>query len=201
MPRYARFAPAVLALLSITALDACRRKPKTDATTPPSNTVDSSAILAAQRDSIARAQRDRFVRDSIANANRGGADAVARARAALTATVYFDYNSSDLRADSRASLDSRIPVLRANPAIRLVIAGHTDERGSTEYNLALGQRRAAEVRRYLTANGIAEARIEIVSFGEERPAVSGGGESAWSQNRRAEFEIASGGESIQVPRP
>ena len=91
-------------------------------------------------------------------------------------------------------------MLNANPGLRLRIAGHTDERGSDEYNLALGQRRAAAAKRYLTQHGIAENRIEIISFGEERPAQQGSDESAWSQNRRDEFEIAAGGDTLTLPQ-
>ena len=192
MIRLARLAPAVLTLLSVAALDACRRKPKSEPMPEPTSSVDSSAIIRAREDSIARANAERARRDSIMRAEGANREAMERARAALTATVYFDYDASELREDSRASLDARLPVLRANPAIRLMIAGHTDDRGSSEYNLALGQRRAASVRRYLIDRGIAESRLEIVSFGEERPAVSGGGEAAWAQNRRAEFEITAG---------
>ena len=122
------------------------------------------------------------------------------ARNALTAVVYFDYDASDLTTDTRARLDAKLPVLTANPGIRLRITGHTDGRGSDEYNLALGQRRAAAAKRYLTDRGIDQGRIEIVSMGEERPAAQGEDESAWSQNRRAEFEITAGGDNITVSR-
>ena len=122
--RFARFAPAAFALLSIAALDACRKKP---ATTPTSDTTSTTTTTTTTNaDSIARAQRDAFVRDSIARANAAGAAALERARTALAAPVYFDYDSSDLREDSRASLDARVPILRANPDVRIVIAGHTD---------------------------------------------------------------------------
>ena len=80
-----------------------------------------------------------------------------------------------------------------------MIDGHTDERGSDEYNLALGQRRAATVKRYLIDHGIADARIETISYGEERPVAQGNDESAWSQNRRAEFEITAGGQTLRKP--
>ncbi len=90
------------------------------------------------------------------------------------------------------TLDAKVPVLQANPGLRLRIAGHTDNRGSDEYNIALGQRRAAMVREYLQARGIDGARLEIVSFGEEMPAVEGDNEGAWAQNRRAEFEVIAG---------
>ena len=92
----------------------------------------------------------------------------------------------------QATLDAKVPVLNANPDVKIRIAGHTDERGSDEYNLALGQRRAASVRRYLVARGVAEGRFEVTSFGEQRPAAPGEGEDAWSKNRRAEFEIIAG---------
>jgi peptidoglycan-associated lipoprotein len=79
------------------------------------------------------------------------------------------------------------------------IAGHTDERGSDEYNLALGQRRAAAVKAYLVQHGIADARIATVSYGEEHPIAQGSDESAYSQNRRAEFDITSGGNNLRSP--
>ena len=125
--------------------------------------------------------------------------AVEAALATLAAKVYFDFDRSDLRPDARSVLDAKLPILRANPGLRLRISGHADERGSDEYNLALGQARAAAVRRYLMDNGIDGGRLEIVSFGEARPAVDGHDESAWSQNRRCEFEIVAGRENIVVP--
>ena len=79
------------------------------------------------------------------------------------------------------------------------VAGHTDERGSDEYNLALGQRRAAAVKAYLVQHGIPETRIETVSYGEERPIAQGSDESAFLQNRRAEFEITAGGQTLRKP--
>ncbi len=93
-----------------------------------------------------------------------------------------------------------MPILQANTAAsRCALSGHTDERGSDEYNLALGQRRAAAVKAYLVQHGIAESRIETVSYGEERPIAQGSDESAFAQNRRAEFEITAGGQSLRKP--
>ena len=85
-----------------------------------------------------------------------------------------------------------MPILTQNAAVKIRIAGHTDSRGSDEYNLALGQRRAAAAKRYLTDRGIDASRIEIVSFGEERGTCSDEDESCWSRNRRDEFEITAG---------
>lgn len=101
--------------------------------------------------------------------------------------MYFEYDQSALSAESRATLDAKVPALQARPAFRIRITGHTDERGSSEYNLALGLRRAAELKAYLVSSGIDASRIDISSMGEERPAAQGSTEAAWAQNRRAEF--------------
>jgi len=140
--------------------------------------------------------------DSIAAAEasmRDAAGVAASLRSTLTATVHFDYDQADLRPEDKAVLDAKIPVLQANTGVAIRIAGHTDERGSDEYNLALGQRRAAAAKAYLVQHGIAEGRIETISYGEERPAVQGSDESAFAQNRRAEFEITAGGQNLRRP--
>ncbi len=100
---------------------------------------------------------------------RRGSAALAATKATLAAAVYFEYDSDELSGDARSTLDAKLPILRANPGLRLRIAGNTDERGSDEYNLALGQRRAAAVKRYLSDQGIDGDRMEIISYGEERP--------------------------------
>jgi peptidoglycan-associated lipoprotein len=120
------------------------------------------------------------------------AEAIKNATAALTATIFFDYDRSDITDDARSKLDQKVPVLTQNSGVRIRIAGHTDSRGSDEYNLALGQRRAAAAKRYLTDRGIDGSRIEIVSFGEERPTCTDESEGCWSRNRRDEFEITGG---------
>ncbi|MCA0376423.1 MAG: OmpA family protein [Gemmatimonadetes bacterium] len=125
---------------------------------------------------------------------------VAAARASLLSTIYFEYDSDELRDDSKAMLDAKIGILNANPGVRVRIAGHCDSRGSDEYNIALGRRRAEAAKRYLTDRGIDASRIETSSFGAERPAVQGDGEEAWSKNRRDEFEIVAGGEQLRPAR-
>jgi peptidoglycan-associated lipoprotein len=117
-------------------------------------------------------------------------------RATIGTVVNFDFDKADLRDDAKAILDQKLPILTTNSDVMLRIAGHTDNRGSGEYNMQLGQRRAAAVRDYLTARGVATNRIEIVSFGEERPLCQQEDESCWSQNRRAEFEITAGGDNL-----
>lgn len=101
---------------------------------------------------------------------------------------YFEFDSSALTGPAIEKLDAHIALLRQNNRdIRL--EGHTDERGTRDYNMALGERRANSVRDYMVANGIATYRIETVSYGEERPAAYGSGEANWSQNRRVELEL------------
>jgi peptidoglycan-associated lipoprotein len=115
-----------------------------------------------------------------------------RIEAILSQVVHFDYDEATIRSDAQELLAAKVPVLRANPQIRLRIEGHADERGSVEYNLALGMRRAQAVRQYLADFGIDASRFETFSFGEDRPMQQGASESAWSQNRRAEFRITAG---------
>ncbi len=102
-------------------------------------------------------------------------------------TVYFDYNRSEIRPDARDSLRSNANVIGKGDGGRITVEGHCDERGSTEYNLALGERRANAVKRYLVDLGVPSSRLRTVSFGEDRPAVQGHDESAWRYNRRADF--------------
>ena len=119
-------------------------------------------------------------------------------RATLLETIYFEYDMDELRDDARALLDAKLPWLNLNKQIRFRIAGHSDERGSDEYNIALGRRRAETTKRYLTDRGSDASRIETTSFGRERPAVQGTTEDAWAKNRRAEFEITAGGDQLRA---
>ena len=101
--------------------------------------------------------------------------------------VYFDFDSFVVRDDFRPMLEAHAKTLAANRSKRIALEGHTDERGSREYNLALGQKRAEAVLRTMVLLGAPEAQLEAVSFGEERPAAQGGGEEAWAKNRRVEL--------------
>ena len=104
-------------------------------------------------------------------------------------TIYFALDKSDLTAEARSTLQANAALLKANSEIDVVVEGHCDDRGTIEYNMALGERRANAARDYLSTLGIARSRIRVRSWGEERPAVRGSGESAWSKNRRAEFTL------------
>ncbi len=99
-------------------------------------------------------------------------------------TIYFDFNKYSIRPDQVARANSIANILMANPNIKIEIQGNTDDRGSTEYNMALGTKRADSLKKYLVAHGVVANNISTVSFGKERPAVPGTDESAWSKNRR-----------------
>ena len=104
--------------------------------------------------------------------------------------IYFDFDQSAVREDSKKLLNENIEWLRKNPAAKVIIEGHSDERGSSEYNLALGDRRARATRDYLMAAGVEANRISSISFGKERPFVLGHDDSAWQWNRRAHFAVS-----------
>jgi peptidoglycan-associated lipoprotein len=107
-------------------------------------------------------------------------------------TIYFDYDQSEIRPDQRATLQANAQFMRDNTNFRVLIAGHCDERGTREYNMALGERRASATMQYLVSLGVPRDRIEIISYGEEQPQAMGATESAWQQNRRAAFMAISG---------
>lgn len=110
----------------------------------------------------------------------GGAAGVGR-------TVYFDFDSAEIRADARPTLEANARYLAANPSVAATLEGHTDERGTREYNIGLGERRADSVRRALTVYGVPAERLRTLSYGEERPADSGHTEESYAKNRRVEI--------------
>ncbi|HTR79529.1 MAG TPA: OmpA family protein [Gemmatimonadaceae bacterium] len=209
---------------SVAAVDACHKAPPPPPPAPAFNADSAKRVadsIAAANAAKARAQREadsaaaaaRARADSIAAAQRRAAEAAAAARAAaeaaaketaelrtvLTTMVHFDFDKADLRDDAKADLDAKLPILRSNPAVTLRIAGNTDDRGSEEYNLALGQRRAVSAKQYLVDRGIAATRIETISYGLERKLCQEKTEACWAQNRRDEFEITAGGDNIKKP--
>jgi peptidoglycan-associated lipoprotein len=103
--------------------------------------------------------------------------------------VFFDFDQFNIRADQRGTVEALAAWLDTNPSVTLSLEGHADERGTREYNLALGERRANSIRDYLVALGVNPARLSTVSYGEERPAVLGSNDSAWAQNRRGVFVV------------
>lgn len=175
---------------------ACQKPP---APLPPRPiSVNRDSLLA---DSIARAKADSIRLAELAR-QEAAADSLRRAReaeqresaddvdemAVLRATIYFDYDRAELTEAAKELLAAKIPILQRRSSLSVLVTGHTDSRGSSEYNIALGLRRAVMVKDWLVNNGIDGSRIEIMSMGEERPVALGEGETAWSQNRRAEFD-------------
>ena len=114
-------------------------------------------------------------------------DAIRNAARNIQGVVYFDFDSDAIKPEAARILDQQAQFLNSNQGARVQVAGHTDERGTREYNMSLGERRAAAVRSYLAGKGVNTANIEIISFGEEQPAAIGSNEVAWSQNHRAEL--------------
>ncbi|MFB3112451.1 MAG: OmpA family protein [Gemmatimonadales bacterium] len=182
---------------------------------PPGPDADSLAAAQAEQarlDSIEAAEQ--AVRDSIArdrqriqaDERRAREDSISAVRAetnrvrdALARRVHFEFDRSSIRGEDASILDQKLAILQRNPNLRVQISGHCDERGSDEYNLALGNRRALAAKRYLTDRGIAEGRIQTSTMGEERPLAMGSNEDAWAQNRRDEFTIISGGNQLRMP--
>ena len=165
---------------------------------PPAPTGPTAEELAQQRaDSIAaaRAAEDarRRAEQEAADRERAAQDRARRdARSTLEEVVTFDYDESAITDNAEAALRRKIPILRNSPTVRIRMEGHADERGSTEYNLALGSRRAEGVRDFLSGFGISADRFTTTSFGEDRPVVNRSDEAAWARNRRVEFVITGG---------
>lgn len=99
--------------------------------------------------------------------------------------VFFDYDQHDLTAEGRSTVERQAQWLKQYANVSIVVEGHADERGTREYNLALGEKRATTVRNYLIANGVDAGRVQVISYGKERPAVMGSDDQSWAQNRRA----------------
>lgn len=183
----------------------CHRSPPPvqSAAPVPSINRDSIDRANAVRDSISRAEAARRIAaaraDSIRRAGEARVAELTAARAALTQAIHFDFDRSDILTSDRSVLDRKASVLSSNAPLRIRIEGNTDERGSDEYNLALGMRRAGAAKRYLTEHGVDGSRVETVSYGEERPVCQGHDEACWSQNRRAEFVVTAGDIARIIP--
>ncbi len=188
---------SVLAVVVVAA--ACHKAPPPAAPTPVA--VDTAALRRAREDSLRAAQEAEARRRAAEEQARAqaAAQALERARAALTAPIYFDFDKALISDDSKGTLDQKVAMLRSNPDLRLRIEGNADERGSEEYNLALGMRRAEAAKQYIVGFGIDAARLATISNGEDKPADPGHDESAWAKNRRDDFVITAGGERLTTP--
>ena len=151
----------------------------------------------AQEEEAARRKAEEDARRAVEEAARREAERkAAEARAALQAAadkvlvdINFDYNRDEIRRADRVKLKAIADFMSAYPDVKLTIEGHCDERGTIEYNMALGERRAFAARAYLVGLGVSETRFRTISYGKERPKVSGDSEKSWFQNRRCEFKL------------
>jgi len=188
----------VTALAAVLFVGACKKEPPP----PPEPTGPTAEQLAEEariRDSIAAAAAaaDAAAAEEARLAREREA-ALSAARATLAERIHFDYDMAEIRPDAERVLRDKLGILRASPNVTLRIEGHCDDRGSNEYNDALGNRRAQAVVDFFTNFGLDASRFAIVSFGEDRPLESGENENAWAQNRRAEFIITAGQSDINV---
>jgi peptidoglycan-associated lipoprotein len=178
----------VLLLAATLSLAGCASKRPKEAPAAPANSAEGAEAGGATN----------------ANSSRGMDEEVPGPQAGLLATrvVYFDFDSSEIKGAGTDVVAAHAKFLAANPATRVRLEGHTDERGSREYNIGLGERRAQSVRRALLLQGAADAQISTVSYGEERPAVPGHDEAAWAKNRRVEIVyLAAGPAAAPAPPP
>lgn len=175
--------PGTVALVML--IGACGGNPAPEPQPEPEPQVEPTTDPDAERRAREEAERRRAEEEE---ARRREAERQ-RVLSVIAERVHFDFDRSDIRSDAEPVLQRKVSVLREYPDLDLRIEGHADERGSNEYNLALGQRRAESVRRYLMSYGLEASRFSTISFGEERPLVDASNESAWAQNRRAEFVV------------
>jgi peptidoglycan-associated lipoprotein len=189
-------APSLLMLLAAAAFaGACGGKAAPEEPAPEPTPV--AEPLPAPEPVDDSADRDRLERERIAKEAAERSRAVA---ADLAAMINFDYDQAVVRPADQATLDRKAVILIANPSVKLRISGHADERGSDEYNLALGNRRGGAAKRYLENKGVDGSRLDVISYGEERPLNPGSDETAFAQNRRDEFEVTSGGDNLTAPQ-
>lgn len=167
-------------------LAACSKDPEPRTTTADADTATEQAVNDGRPDTVVQAP----VTQEQLDAERFGASASQSALEAFAGDrVFFAYDSSELTDEARATLALQADWLGYHRSARVTIEGHCDERGTREYNLALGERRANAVKSYLMALGVSASRVNTISYGKERPAVVGNGESSWSQNRRGVMTV------------
>jgi peptidoglycan-associated lipoprotein len=162
----------------VLTLSACHKKPKPEPMEPTKSSSEAPVEQAPQQP----------------QQSQEGTGAQVMNLAEITGKlqpVFYDYNKSDIRDDQVAALQNNAAVLKQNPQANVLIEGHCDERGTEEYNQALGDRRATAAKDYLVSLGIAENRVRTISYGETRPFAQGHNEDAWRQNRRAQFVAVS----------
>ena len=162
------------ALFVVATLAACATQSNTESEPAPAPSASSP--------SVSTAPATRSGPSASAAATPRGGNAMPQAR-----SVYYEYDKAEIKADDAKLIDAHSQYLRQHPEVKVKVEGNADERGSAEYNLALGQRRADAVMKRMTILGVPGDRIETVSFGKEKPKIKGHDESSWSQNRRSDI--------------
>lgn len=178
-----RFGIALLLVMVMTMSFGCAKK---QVAVTPENASGSTAVVEAPADNNNGGSIDMA---SQAEEGQLAEEMAAAAVVMADAPIYFDFDKFDIKPEYRTVLKHNAMMLKKYPMMRVLIEGHTDSRGTSEYNLALGERRARAVQEYLIVLGVPATQLEIVSYGEERAAVQGASEAAWAKNRRAEFKL------------
>lgn len=182
-----RTRPTLVIVMLLTFIaSGCAKQAAQD--TPAESASAEAPIAATMPSQEVSGIRDQAVSESSASGTSSATTFGSEQVLAELRRIHFEFDQFTLSAEARETLAGNAAYLRANANQRIVIEGHTDERGSDEYNLALGERRARAAMNYLVSLGIAGDRLSILSYGEERPLLAERDESAWSQNRRAEFK-------------
>lgn len=185
-----KWSKSLVLALSVAALGACTTTPKTKPATgaAPGAAVEERGAPRTQGPETSGLPSDGGVTGAPIESTAGGEGAGAAA-GGLPAerVIHFEFDSSEILDDDRTTLDAHSDYLTANTGTTVTLEGHTDERGSREYNMALGERRANAVRQYLELKGVSASQLKTVSYGEERPVASGSDEDSWAQNRRVEL--------------
>jgi len=184
-----RSLPLFVSLLALVAIAAvgCKKTPPPVTTTPEQPAVESSPPPEPVKEQPMKPA----VEEAPAPARSMTADEYNRQ--GILKTVYFDFDKYEVRPDMRPALEANADELKGQlSAFRVVLEGYCDERGTSEYNMTLGDRRANAVKQYLVTLGVPASRIRVVSYGEERPADPGHNEQAWARNRRVEFVLEEG---------
>jgi peptidoglycan-associated lipoprotein len=193
MHRRWEFLGAALCILLILAAAGCQKK-----------VIDAGSAVSTQPRPSGGAQEPGLAEDGMGEEDLAGrsridegptdeivtADGVVMNRERfINQDIFFEFDSSELSAEARSILKAKAEWMARNAHLNIIIEGHCDNRGTTEYNLALGERRAEGVKRFMQDLGITDERIRTISFGEERPLATGDDEQAWARNRRAHFEF------------
>ena len=196
MKRTSLVLPAMILVLSLFALYGCPKS--AEVSSEPELKVEKAPQAPAEdtaaKEAAAKAAEEQRAAEAAAARAKAAEEEKSREAAAASAAglepIYFDFDKSFIRDDAKAAMKANADYLKANPKVKVRIEGNCDERGTIEYNQALGQRRAASAKKYLTDMGISAKRISLISYGKEKPVCTQSTEDCWQKNRRDDFVAA-----------